>query len=42
MPEEKKNASFYGKHGFKVMPDAVVMQSEVNEGVLSHCKAKFL
>lgn len=26
MPEERKNASFYQKHGFKVMEDGVAMQ----------------
>ena len=26
MPEEKKNAAFYEKHGFKVMEDGVAMQ----------------
>lgn len=26
MPEERKNAAFYQKHGFEVMPDAVPMQ----------------
>ncbi|MCI5898867.1 MAG: GNAT family N-acetyltransferase [Hominisplanchenecus sp.] len=25
MPEERKNASFYKKHGFQVMPDGVAM-----------------
>ncbi len=26
MPEESKNATFYGRHGFEVMPDGVAMQ----------------
>lgn len=26
MPEERKNASFYQKHGFKIMNDGVAMQ----------------
>lgn len=26
MPEENKNAAFYEKHGFTVMPDGVAMQ----------------
>lgn len=26
MPEESKNASFYERHGFQVMPDGVAMQ----------------
>lgn len=26
MPEERKNAAFYEKHGFKIMPDGVAMQ----------------
>ena len=26
MPEERKNATFYEKHGFKIMPDGVAMQ----------------
>lgn len=26
MPEESKNAPFYEKHGFQVMPDGVAMQ----------------
>ena len=26
MPEESKNAAFYEKHGFSVMPDGVAMQ----------------
>ncbi|WEV67714.1 GNAT family N-acetyltransferase [Bifidobacterium sp. ESL0769] len=26
MPEESKNATFYQKHGFKIMPDGVAMQ----------------
>ncbi|WEV47046.1 GNAT family N-acetyltransferase [Bifidobacterium sp. ESL0690] len=26
MPEESKNAAFYQKHGFKIMPDGVAMQ----------------
>lgn len=26
MPEESKNASFYEKHGFQIMPDGVAMQ----------------
>ena len=26
MPEECKNATFYEKHGFKIMPDGVAMQ----------------
>ena len=26
MPEESKNAAFYEKHGFTVMPDGVAMQ----------------
>lgn len=26
MPEESKNARFYQKHGFKIMPDGVAMQ----------------
>ncbi len=27
MPEERKNAAFYEKHGFKIMEDGVAMQS---------------
>lgn len=26
MPEESKNATFYQKHGFEIMPDGVAMQ----------------
>jgi ribosomal protein S18 acetylase RimI-like enzyme len=26
MPEESRNASFYQKHGFGIMPDGVAMQ----------------
>ena len=26
MPEESKNAAFYQKHGFEIMPDGVAMQ----------------
>lgn len=26
MPEESKNAAFYEKHGFEIMPDGVAMQ----------------
>ena len=26
MPEERKNASFYEKHGFQIMQDGVAMQ----------------
>lgn len=26
MPEERKNATFYQKHGFQIMPDGVAMQ----------------
>ncbi len=26
MPEESKNAAFYKKHGFHVMPDGISMQ----------------
>ena len=26
MPEESKNASFYQRHGFEIMPDGVAMQ----------------
>ncbi len=26
MPEERKNAAFYEKHGFQVMQDGVAMQ----------------
>lgn len=26
MPEERKNAAFYEKHGFKIMQDGVAMQ----------------
>ena len=30
MPEESKNASFYEKHGFQVMPDGVAMLSLIH------------
>ena len=26
MPDESKNAAFYEKHGFRVLPDGVAMQ----------------
>ena len=26
MPEERKNAAFYEKHGFKIMEDGIAMQ----------------
>lgn len=26
MPEESKNAAFYQRHGFEIMPDSVAMQ----------------
>ena len=26
MPEERKNAAFYQRHGFQIMPDGVAMQ----------------
>lgn len=26
MPEERKNAAFYQRHGFEIMPDGVAMQ----------------
>lgn len=26
MPEESRNAAFYERHGFRVMPDGVPMQ----------------
>ena len=26
MPEESKNAAFYQRHGFAIMPDGVAMQ----------------
>ncbi len=26
MPEERKNAAFYEKHGFKIMKDGIAMQ----------------
>ena len=26
MPEESKNAAFYQRHGFSIMPDGVAMQ----------------
>ncbi len=33
MPEDKKNASFYEKHGFSLMPQGCAMQT-VNEGII--------
>ncbi len=26
MPEERKNAAFYQRHGFQIMPDGVALQ----------------